>query len=351
MNDSIPAKRKELIRSLFHPAIPRLWCPPLTHYAADGSLDYPRIAAHLDHLAQSVRSFLLFGSTGDGWELGEKEMADLLDFFAREAARLDIRMLVGVLRPEAADARRDIEAVVGRLKLVSGCADPREALRHTGVCGFTVCAARGADRSQEHIKGDLAGILDLGYPTAIYQLPQVTQNEFSPDTFADLASRFDNLFLMKDSSGQDVVAASGIDRRGVFMVRGGEGDYDAWYPARDGRGYDGFLLGSANCFAREHKKLIEARDRGDADTARALSERLTRVVVGALELAAPLPFGNAFANSNKAFDHFFAHGPGAAELPPPLTHSGQGLPPTLIRAAGDLLRKEGLMPEAGYLAD
>jgi hypothetical protein len=62
-----------------------------------------------------------------------------------------------------------------------------------------------------------------------------------------------------------------------------------------------------------------------------------------------LPHGNAFANANKAMDHFMAHGPRAASLPPPRLHSGEVLPPEVIARTGDALNRRGLLPAKGYL--
>ena len=63
------------------------------------------------------------------------------------------------------------------------------------------------------------------------------------------------------------------------------------------------------------------------------------------------PQGNAFANANKAMDHFFAHGPDAAKLPPPRLHAGSRLPEAFLRATGELLAANGFLPGTGYLAD
>lgn len=351
METQIRSEREALIARLFPAGIPKLWCPPLTHYTAEGTVDYKRISSHLEHLAPAVKTFLMFGSTGDGWELSEAEMASLLDYFAAETARLGIRILVGILRPEAASTLEGIERTALRLSELAGTGDAERALAATGVCGFTVCAARGAGVGQDAMVGDFSRMLDLGYPTAIYQIPQITKNEFSPETFDKLAERYPNLYLFKDTSGNDTVVKSRIDTRGVFTVRGGEGDYADWYPPKRGSGYDGFLLGSANCFAREHATMIALKDSGDEAAARALSDRVSRTVQAGLQAAADLPFGNAFANSNKAFDHYFAYGKRAAEVPPPMTHSGSALPVSLVRAAGELLERGGLMPERGYLED
>jgi hypothetical protein len=73
------------------------------------------------------------------------------------------------------------------------------------------------------------------------------------------------------------------------------------------------------------------------------------MVTTAMKEAGGIPFGNAFANSNKAFDHFFAYGPQARKIPSPMTHSGKRLPDDYIRFIHDLLRQNAMLPARGYL--
>jgi hypothetical protein len=216
------------------------------------------------------------------------------------------------------------------------------------VCGFTVCAPRGRKKSQEEIGEALEAILNLGLPTALYQLPQVTQNEIGAGLASDLAMRFENFVLFKDSSGADQVVLSGQPLGGVFTVRGGEGDYARWLSLTGGP-YNGFLLGSANCFAAELQRVIQHINAGALAAARQLSDRLTAVMNEVSRAVAGLPDGNAFANANKAIDHYFAWGPGAASQSPPRLHAGSCLPIGVVRAAGDSLARHGLMPARGYL--
>ena len=218
----------------------------------------------------------------------------------------------------------------------------------TGLAGFTVCPPKGADLPQQSIRDALAGILELGFPTALYQLPQVTQNEMSPETLADLAARFPNFILFKDTSGADRVANSGRDFSGVFLVRGAEGGYANWLKPGGGP-YDGFLLSTANCFGRELHQLIELLGAGRRDEAQRLSDRLSAVVKEVFALVAGLSDGNAFANANKAMDHFFAHGPNAARVTQPRLHAGSRLPVEVIRQTGAALERNGFLPERGYL--
>jgi dihydrodipicolinate synthase/N-acetylneuraminate lyase len=345
---SIVAARADLLQRLFPDGVPLLWCPPLTHYDGEGGIDRARIAAHLRHLSPYIRGFLIPGSTGDGWELSDGERRQVLELALEQGQILKTHLLIGVLKAKAAEAvaaiREDMQWIKARLK----DRNVDKALTKARVCGFTVCPPRGKDLAQEEIGRALASILELGLPTAIYQLPQMTQNEMSAKVAFKLAQRFENFLLFKDSSGADRVALSGKDLGGVFTMRGGESDYARWQKAGGGP-YEGFLLGSANCFARELHQLLQDISVGRLEAARRVSERLTAAVSEVSRLVAGLPGGNAFAHANKALDHFFAYGPRAASVPPPRLHGGSRLPVEVIRATGDLLSRNGLMPARGYL--
>lgn len=343
MNAPSPSTRADWHARLFPRSIPPLWCPLLTHYRDDGSLDHTRITAHLRHLAPHVKGFLIPGSTGDGWEMSDTEVRELLGFVAPEMEQLGLHLLIGVLKTDARAACSVLREY--------GRALPAEITQHgtRSTPAFTVCPPKGKDLEQATIRDALADILELGFPTALYQLPQVTQNEMLPETLADLAARFPNFILFKDTSGADRVANSGQNFGGVFLVRGAEGDYASWLKSGGGP-YDGFLLSTANCFGRELHRVIELLKSGRRDEAQRLSDRLSAVVKEVFSLVAGLSDGNAFANANKAMDHFFAHGPNGASVTPPRLHAGSRLPVEVIRQTGAALERRGFMPAAGYLA-
>lgn len=342
------AARARLVRRLFPSGVPVLWCPPLTHYDGEGAIDRARIEAHLRHVSSYVKGFLIPGSTGDGWELSNRERRQVLVVALEQAQKLKAHLLVGVLKATAAEAVAAIQEDADWLKARAKERDTQRALAKVRVRGFTVCPPRGKDLAQEQIRRALISILELGLPTAIYQLPQVTQNEMSATVASELARRFENFLLFKDSSGADRVALSGKSLGGVFTMRGGEGDYARWLKAAGGP-YDGFLLGSANCFARELHQVLQDISAGRFEAARGLSDRLTTAVDAVARLVAALPEGNPFANANKALDHFFAHGPCAASVSPPRIRSGGHLPVAVIRSTGHILARQGLMPARGYL--
>jgi dihydrodipicolinate synthase/N-acetylneuraminate lyase len=342
----LPADRAGLLARFAGDTVPTLWCPLLTHYTADGAIDAERIRRHLDFLAPSVRGFLAPGSTGDGWQLADDEVRALLEVLVGEAAGRRLQLLIGVLKRDAEDMLRTIDNTLAWLRARSGAGSDDEALTSSSVCGFTVCPPSGKDRTQAQIRAALEAVLAKGLPTALYQLPQVTDNEMSPDTVAELAGRYPNFLLLKDTSGADRVAASGL--RDVFLVRGAEGAY-ATHLAEAGGAYDGFLLSTANAFGAQYAELIAHLRGGRRAEADALSARIDAAVGAVFAAAAALPHGNAFTNANKALDHFMAHGPQARRVGGPRLHGGHTLPADLIDAAGDALERAALMPQRGYL--
>lgn len=348
MADSAEETRHTIINRLFPEGIPHLWCPPLTHYTDEGDIDTERMAAHLGHMSGWIKTYLVPGTTGDGWEMTEDQIRKVLTFDLDTAQKLNIQILVGILKTDAETARQSIVDTLAWLKERAGIRNNEEVIEKTPVCGFTVCPPRGGNLSQEQIYSALVPILELGVPVALYQLPQVTENEMSPETVAKLAAEFGNFYLFKDSSGRDKVALSGLEFGGVYLLRGGEGDYHKWLRTVGGS-YDGFLLGSANCFAGHLKSMIENLSAGDLKAAQDLSARVTSVVHKVFKGAVGLPSGNASANANRAMDHFFAHGPEAIDVAAPRICSGQRLPAEIITIVGQALTGNGLMPTNGYL--
>jgi dihydrodipicolinate synthase/N-acetylneuraminate lyase len=349
MNNSVKEKRSGLINRLFPEGIPKLLCPPLTHYTDEGDIDFARTEAHLVHLSQWVKAYLIPGSTGDGWEMSEDKIRKVLAFDLDLAEKLDVQILIGVLRTDAEAARQSMVDTLAWLKERAGIENDDQIIEETKVCGFTVCPPKGKNLSQAQIYSALAPILELAVPIALYQLPQVTENEMSGETVAKLAAEFGNFYLLKDTSGGDRVAMSGLDLGGVYLVRGAEGNYSKWLRTGGGS-YDGFLLGSANCFAKELNSIIENICTGSLSAAEELSAKVTGVVDEVFKCAANMGASNLFSYAYKAVDHFFAHGPNAAEIVPPRIYSGQMLEAEIIKTAGEDLTRFRLMPSEGYFS-
>lgn len=347
MSQAIAAERRALIQSLFPDGVPTLWSPLLTHYRPEGGLDQERMRRHLQYVLPHVRHFLIPGSTGDGWEMTDDEIFELLTFMLDEAADLGMTILIGVLKTEPEATLEALQAILHWLEDRAGSPSGADALKPNHVCGFAVCAPKGATRSQEEIRSALAAALDLGVPTALYQLPQVTENEFSPETVRDLVGKYPNFYLLKDSSGADRVARAGVDLDELLLLRGAEGDYATW-AAQAGGPYHGFLLSTTNSFPARLAQLLELLDQGRREEAVAISEQLSRAINEAFGCVREMSVGNQYTNANKAFDHFNAHGPGALAVPPPRLHAGARIPSEALQGIRDVLVRNQLMPSDGY---
>ncbi len=350
MQEEIVAKRQEIVSGLFPEGIPSLWCPMIVHYAPNGQIDLDRMEKHMRYMIPDVSSFLLFGSTGDGWELDPGEKETLLRACVEWSKRYGIRMLLGALQPEIGETRREILKWVEWLKAYANTRDAAQAMRDCGVVGFTVCAPRGAELSQQTIRDELESSLQLNLPVAVYQLPQVTQNEIAPETLSLLAGKYPNFYLFKDTSGEDRALLSGLDFGGVFFVRGMEGAYYDWFAGNKAR-YPGFLLSSANCFASLLKRMLAAARARDTAQAQSCSDQVQGMIDAVFANTAGLAGGNVFANTNRCFEHCLAYGPQWAQAPLPMRHCGETIPASYVAFAEQTLEKFGCMPGKGYLQE
>jgi 4-hydroxy-tetrahydrodipicolinate synthase len=298
--------------------VDRLWVPLLSHYRNGPSgarLDADRMAAHLAALKPTVRQFLLAGSTGDGWEFSFDHFTDMVQASRRPELFGGTNLLFGVLRRETSEVvewARILERWIEQ--------DGPPAGRFVGL---TICPP--VDPS--------ASLANTRSPIAVYQLPQVTGCSIEPSTMRTLAAD-PRIMMFKDTSGTDTIANDG-PILGVLMVRGAEGGYiEALRP--DGP-YDGWLLSTGNVFGTAFRRLLELAEAGHRDRAIKLSDIVARMVEALFDVARELPFGNPFSNANRAVDHLRAYGAGWRQADPPLTISGETLPPSLLEAAADLV--------------
>lgn len=304
--------------------------------------------SHLRHVSPNIGGFLIPGSTGDGWELRPRETERVLQIALNQASQLGFSLLIGVLKPDIESMLAAIEQVLQTICARGEEADPITAMKSARVCGFAICPPAGKDVSQEEMRFGLASILDLNVPIALYQLPQVTKNEIGAEAVKNLADQYYNFVLFKDSSGSDRVVLAQQDLGGVFKVRGAETEYSKWL---DGTrmGYDGFLLSTTNCFARELAQMMEYSYGGQHDLAQQISERISAIIIEVFQIVSPLKAGNPFANANKAMDHLFAFGSKAIAMPPPRLHNGATIPQEMIRRTAEILARHDSLPRDGYL--
>jgi len=344
----ISAKRLNLLKQMAGDPVPRLWCPPLTHYTEDIEIDQKRMAAHWNFMSPYVNSFLIPGSTGDAWEMEDNEINNLLNISLGLARDYNSKILVGVLKSDASATLQGISEWLSILKRKAAKDNAIEAMKSCGVCGFTICPPRGSEITQETMDKELKVVLELSIPIVLYQLPQVTENEMSSSLVTGLTDNYNNLILLKDSSGGDSVALEGDGSRLPFLLRGAEGNYAQWLKESGGP-YHGLLLSTANCFPRELKEMIVHLESGRIEEAVNLSNNLSRVIEQVFAVVESIPEGNPFTNANKAMDHYMAYGKEARNTKPPMLHAGISLPEEVIFRVGNLLESSALIPDKGYM--
>ncbi len=340
-------ERKALMDQLFPVGMPKLLCPPLTHFSGPMAVDTARMEAHYRAMSARVGAFLIPGSTGDGWLMDDEMMLDVLRLGCKHALRYGGGILAAVLKPELPDMLQGIRKVQDMVEAQTGRRDTHGFV-DAGLKGITVCAPKGAERAQGEIKDALRTVLDLGLPTALYQLPQMTDNEIGPEVFEHLAAAYPNFYLFKDTSGGDRVAQSGVDTHGVYLVRGAEGGYARWYKGSGGP-YDGFLLSTANAFSNELTRVIALADAGRADEAAALSDTLDSLVAELFALVEPIQVSNAFASSARIADHLRAYGAAADAAKAPLLPDGTRMPQDILSTGITRIRGAGIDVKSGYL--
>src|SRR5205085_5822144 len=119
----------------------------------------------------------------------------LLELAFDQTQKLELDLLMGVLKADANEALATVSKILAHIKVRTRESDARKALSKARVCGFAICAPRGQAVLQQDMERGLTPILELGIPVALYQLPQVTQNEIGPELISNLAERFPNFIL------------------------------------------------------------------------------------------------------------------------------------------------------------
>ena len=299
---------------------PDLWFPPLTYYSEGGAIDYGRMTEALEAIYPYSRGVLVPGSTGDGWVLSQECQEDLVRFFLRGFEFGKFSMMIGALKPTAEETIASVERWCEILRDESGKEDPAEAMQNLDVKAFVFCVPAGVDRREEQIK-EMSRILDLGLPMAFYQLPLVTGVTVDPEVVAELACRYDNLIVAKDSGGKDEMALSRLLGERLMLLRGAEGDPSGMILG-ESPVYDGLLLSTVNCFANEHRDLMDGKRTyaGYGD------------VIGEVFGAVTEPVSNAFSDAVRAICWAKKYGT-EAERTDCYCYNGAKLPPELIEKA------------------
>ncbi len=304
---------------------PDLWFPPLTYYREGGVIDYDKMTEALEAIYPYSRGVLVPGSTGDGWVLSQALQEDLVRFFLKGFGFGRFSMMIGALKPAAEETIASVRRWCEILSEESGKADPFEAMQDLDVKAFVFCVPAGISSRDDQLR-EMSKVLDSGLPMAFYQLPLVTGVTVDPEVVAELADRYSNLIVAKDSGGKDEMAKSGLLKDRLMLLRGAEGDPSGMILG-DKSVYDGLLLSTVNCFAKEHRDLMDG-SRTYAGYGNVIEEVFGDVTD---------PVSNAFSDAVRAISWAKAYGAEAEEVAC-YCFNGKNLSPELIGKAFTSLR-------------
>jgi dihydrodipicolinate synthase/N-acetylneuraminate lyase len=297
------------------------------------------MAAQMRTLTPYVHQFLLAGSTGDGWDLDDQQFDELLSFAVHDAYwSAESRFLIGALGRSTHQVVRRGQAILDKLN--------QHAL--PGFVGIAVCPPVRSFASQSDIHDHYVEVVEaVGLPVAMYQLPQVTGCQIEPETFGRLLASHPSIYLLKDSSGDDLLARANTRPKDVVLVRGAENHYAESLKCGGGV-YDGLLLSTANAFSYSLRSIVDTVKAGELVLARRRSSQLSAMVARLFEIAAACPSGNAYSNVSRAVDHVLAHGPYWCRVEPPMLFDGSRLPPNVLAEVTAIYNEEEGIPEHGY---
>ena len=300
---------------------PTLWFPPLTYYKEEGAIDFEKMEQELAKIYPYSRGVLIPGSTGDAWVLDDARQEEIVRFFLKGFSFGRFAVMLGALKPTAEETLQAVAHWCDVLCDTAGTDSITDAMEKLQVKAFVFCVPNGEQDPAKQYE-EMSRILACGLPMAFYQLPGVTGVTVEPSLIAKLAAENSNLIIAKDSGGMDEMAKSGLLNDALMLLRGAEGDPSSLVHG-ESPCYDGLLLSTVNCFAREYAAFMD-----DAVTYRGFGDVIGEV----FEEAARDPVSNAFSDAVRAICHVQEYGEAAAETPC-YCYNGEELPARLIRTA------------------
>jgi 4-hydroxy-tetrahydrodipicolinate synthase len=185
-----------------------LSCALTTPFLLDGSVDLPRLTAHVrSRLAAGCASVTLCGTTGEGASLGRESRERMLAAVREDGVNLEREVVFGIAASSAEEAKAQ-----ARQAAMFGCRTVllpppfyfKDATEEGLLSWFS--------RVLEHLAGD-------GLRAILYHIPSVTAVPLSLGLIGRLRERFSGTLLgVKDSSGDWDYARRLLARHGDLTI-------------------------------------------------------------------------------------------------------------------------------------
>ncbi|MDD7384716.1 MAG: dihydrodipicolinate synthase family protein [Actinomycetaceae bacterium] len=256
-------------------ALNGVYSPTITVTDSDGRIDTARWGQHLDHLiGAGISGILLFGSMGEFFSFSLEEKEEAVSFAVQHIdGRVPTYVGIG-----AANAREAIE-------FARFCDDLRGTGTQTDGAGARIDGLflvnpfyfGLTDAAVEDLFQRVTQVTDL--PLVIYNFPDRTGADMSPQLIARLAQRFPTIVGIKDtvdtiSHTRKVIEAVRSVRPDFSVLSG----FDEYYVPNRIAGGNGIVSGLTNVEPETFVTLHRAWESGDVAAAIAAARRVSHLM-------------------------------------------------------------------------
>ncbi|PTM58945.1 4-hydroxy-tetrahydrodipicolinate synthase [Desmospora activa DSM 45169] len=255
----------------------RLLTAMITPFTSDGTVDWPRFDAVLEHLINhGSDSVVIAGTTGESPTLAHDEKLQLF--------------------------KRAVQRAQGRVKVIAGTGSNdtiasqklTQEAEAIGVNGVMLVVPYYNKPTQEglyqHFR-KVAGATSL--PVMLYNVPGRTALHMDVDTMVRLTHDVPNITSIKESSGRlvDVMKLAAHKREDVELYSG----MDELIIPYLASGADGVVSVASHVAGLDMKQMIEAFINGEIKTATAMQQRLIPLVEALFMTSSPAPLKYALS--------------------------------------------------------
>ncbi|MDR6224232.1 4-hydroxy-tetrahydrodipicolinate synthase [Desmospora profundinema] len=263
----------------------RLLTAMITPFTSDGTVDWLRFDAVLEHLInQGSESVVIAGTTGESPTLSQDEKLQLF--------------------------KRAVERAQGRVKVIAGTGSNQTAAAQeltqkaeaTGVDGVMLVVPYYNRPTQEGLYQHFRAVAETtSLPVMLYNVPGRTAVHMDVETMARLTHDVLNITAVKESSGRlvDVMKLAARKREDVALYSG----MDELVVPYLASGADGVVSVASHVAGLEMKRMMEAYFNGETNEATAIQQKLLPLVEALFMTSSPAPLKYMLARMGICEEH------------------------------------------------
>ncbi len=235
--------------STFAGIIPAVVVP----FDRDGTIDAAALRANVVHLLEGgVHGLVVNGTMGEAGSLSDAERAFVIETVL-DCAAARVPVTVGVSAGSTAVARAYAEQA-----------------RSAGAQGVMCLPPQLYRGTRAELQAHFAAVAAVGLPVMLYNNPEASANDLTPDLIAEIAAVTPGIVAVKECSGDARRIAALLGATDLEILVGG----DDWALEGFAAGAVGWVSGVANVAPAECVRLADLVAEGHLPEARDLYQRL-----------------------------------------------------------------------------